>query len=414
MFSENGRISEKQMRRMLVLPLYASLVFVVPHLSAWLFGESIVPGLIVFLVFACIYVGCIYGLSAWVWKTGRIYGVSICDWERQAQAAENKKADIPLNGKKSVGAVGRLLVLLQALRLIVRLAFYICLSIEVLGEGQVPYMPNHDNGNVGSLLVVLPLLLTALYAAGKYMEKQGRIYELIFWILYIPLVLVLIFGIWEVDFSVFLPKWNLSVGALLFRGYLLLSFLLPVENYILLRPFLQEQSEKKNGKKYPGMPSFFAVMGTVLLVCVLTLFILGIYGVHGAGSEDMLTVAIMRYIRLPLGFIERVDVLLIWFFMIGCFVLIGQTLYFSGRLLSAAFPKVKRDLLLLAVLAAAMAIVAFMPGYDSTLWLYRSYGAVMDLPLSLLLPLIGVLDIQSFHGREKWNVEKGGNDNAVS
>lgn len=419
MFSQNGRISEKQMRRMLVLPLYASLVFVIPYLSAWLFGESIVPGLIVFFVFACIYVGCIYGLSAWVWKTGKIYGISICDWERQEAAGRNRKTGSPVKRTESIGAVGRMLVLLQMLRLIVRLAFYMCLSIEVLGEGQVPFMPYNAKGNVGSLLVVLPLALTALYGASKHIEKQGRIYELVFWPLYIPLVLVLIFGIWEVDFSVFLPKCNISFGTLLFRGYLLLTFLLPVENYVLLRPFLQKRPEegrlrRKHTKKYIGAPSFFAVMGTVLLVCILTLFMLGIYGVQGAGSEEMLTVSIMRYIRLPLGFIERVDVLLVWFFMIGCFVLLGQTLYFSGMLLSVAFPKAKRGLLLVVVLAVAMVIVAFMPGYDSTLWLYRSYGAIMDLPLSLILPLVGVLEMQSFHYKEKLNVKERGNDNAVS
>lgn len=412
MFSQNGRISEKQMRRMLVLPLYASLVFVIPYLSAWLFGESILPGLIVFFVLACMYVGCIYGLSAWLRNTGKNYGMSVCAVEKRKESVENGSISNPVKGAETIGAPGRLLIVLQVLRIIVRLAFYICLSIEVLGEGQVPFMPHNAKGNVGSLFVVLPLLLVALYGANKYMEKQGRIYELVFWLLYIPLVLVLLFGIWEVDFSVFIPQWSVSFGTLLFRGYLLLSFLLPVENYVLLRPFLQERQAvgegiNKNTGKHSGAPSFFAVIGTVLLVCILTLFMLGIYGVQSAGSEKMLTVAIMRYIRLPLGFVERVDVLLVWFFMIGCFVLIGQALYFAGMLLSIAFPKAKKGWMLVVVLAAAMVIVIFLPGYDSTLWLYRSYGAVMDLPLSLILPLVGILEIQAFGHRTQWSGEEG-------
>ena len=64
MFSQTGRISEKQMRRMLILPVYASLIFVVPCLSAWLFGESIVPGLMVFFVLACVYVGRAFDYSS--------------------------------------------------------------------------------------------------------------------------------------------------------------------------------------------------------------------------------------------------------------------------------------------------------------------------------------------------------------
>ncbi len=416
MFSQNGRISEKQMRRMLVLPLYASLIFVIPYLSAWLFGESIVPGLIVFFVLACIYVGCLYGLSVWISKTGKKNGVRILCDKKQGRAGESGSTGIPAEKTGTIGAVGRLLIVLQVLRMIVRLAFYICLSIEVLGKGQVPFMPHNAKGNVGSLLVVLPLLLVALYGANQHIEKQGRIYELIFWLLYIPLLLVLVFGIREVDFSVFLPKWDISFQTLLCRGYLMLTFLLPVENYLLLRPFLQEQKASgkgKNTRKHLGAPSFFAVIGTVLFVCFLTLFILGIYGVQGAGSDEMLTVSIMRYIRLPLGFIERVDALLVWFFIIGCFVLVSQTLYLSGMLLSLTFPFVKRGLLLTVVLAVAMVVVVFMPGYGSTLWLYRSYGAVMDLPLSLILPLVGILEMQAFYYRTQCDEEEGGNNNAA-
>lgn len=429
MFSQNGRISEKQMRRMLILPVYASLIFVIPCLSAWLFGESIVPGLMVFFVLACVYVGWIYGTSAWFRKWGDFtskFG------DKYPVQKETEKGECLETWVKMPAPVSVLLVLLQVLRLVVRLAFYICLTIEVLKEGQVPFMPRNAKGNLASIWVVLPLLLVALYAAnmggmqrkkntgkcygnqekeselpivwGCGIEKQGRIYEMIFWLLFIPLVLVLLFGIREVDVSIFRPQWSVSFSKLLFRGYLLLPFLLPVDNYILLRPFLQEAGrtgkEYKSRKRHCGSPSFFAVIGTVLLVCILTLFILGIYGVQGAGQEEMLTVAIMRYIRLPLGFIERVDVLLVWFFMIGCFVLIGQTLYFSAMLLEMVFTRARRILLLAMLLAVALIIVAFLPGYDGALWLYRSYGAVMDVPLSVILPVFGVLVMQVYSETE--------------
>ncbi|MDD6072510.1 MAG: GerAB/ArcD/ProY family transporter, partial [Clostridiales bacterium] len=404
--------------------------FVVPCLSAWLFGESIVPGLMVFFVLACVYVGWIYGVSAWVRKMGGFALSSGCECRIWEGIEKDGQVDVLM---KIPGPASVLLVFLQVMRLVVRLAFYICLTIEVLKEGQVPFMPNNAKENWASIWVVLPLLLVALYAANmggvrrkkqagdRYreqekesglpavcrcgIEKQGRIYEMIFWLLFIPLVLVLLFGIREVDASIFIPRWNVSFATLLFRGYLLLPFLLPVENYILLRPFLQETGrtgkEHEERKRHCGSPSFFAVIGTVLLVCILTLFILGIYGVQGAGQEEMLTVAIMRYIRLPLGFIERVDVLLVWFFMIGCFVLIGQTLYFSAMLLELVFTRARRILLLAMLLAVALIIVAFLPGYDGTLWLYRSYGAVMDVPLSVILPVFGILVMRVYSETEK-------------
>jgi hypothetical protein len=195
-------------------------------------------------------------------------------------------------------------------------------------------------------------------------------------------VLVIIFGISEVDFSVFVPHWNMSVGSMLACGYLLLSFALPVENYLLLRPFLRE---KENGKS-----SFFAVIGSILLVCVLTLFVLGIYGVHGAAQQQMVSVDIMRYIRLPFGFLPRVDAMLVWFYLVGCFVLVAQTLYFAGLLLSRIFVGAKRIWLLVVVLAVALVVAAFQPAYSSVIWSYCWYGATLDFPLSLLLPILGM------------------------
>lgn len=402
MFSQNGRISEKQMRRMLVLPVYASLLFVVPYLSAWLFGENIVPGLLIFFVLACVYVGIVYGIAEWLRNEGEKYGISLYGiFERSGEEIEKdfQKAEQKLDGMNPAGC---LLILLQALRLIVRLAFYICLAIEVLKEGQVPFMPHNVKGNVEYLMVVIPLLLVAMYAANtvkqgkeeKSIEKQGRIYEMLFWLLFVPMILVLIFGMKEMDASVFVPVWSGSFGRLLLRGYLLLAFLIPVENYLLLRPFLREQNWTQS-MQYTRR-SFFAVVGTIGLVCVLALFMIGIYGVQGAGQEEMLTVAIMRYIRLPLGVIERADALLVWFFVIGCFVLVGQTMYFAGLLLSTVFYHAKRIWLLLVILVVALIIVVFLPPYGGALWLYQFYGAVMDLPLSVILPLLWILVIGAF------------------
>lgn len=378
MFSQNEKISEKQMRRMLILPLYASLIFVIPHLAAWLFGESIVPGLLVFFVLTCVYVMYIYGLEKCFQRTGR----SVCLREMFVKQKSVKKRE-PLH------VAGILLVFLQVLRWMVRLAFYISLTVGVLSEGQVPFMPQGKGAVGGKLLVVLPFLLVALYCAtvakgSRYktgIEKQARFYEFIFWLLYIPFVLVLLFGIRKVDFSIFVPKWNLSFVPLVIRGYSLLSFVLPVENYLLMRPFLQKRKHKNTA------PSFFAIIGTIALVCVLTLFMLGIYGVQGAGQRELLTVAIMRYIRLPFGVVERVDVLLVWFFLIGCFILVAQTLFWSGLLLSAVFKNARRIWILVVVLSVSLIIVAFFANDSNMLWLYRSYGALMDVPLSFIIPL---------------------------
>lgn len=400
MFSHNGKISEKQMRRMLVLSVFAGTIFVIPYLSARLFAASVVSGLFLFFLLACIYVTCIYGIS-------RCYENSMhFDNEGKRKEPENyNETSWGLAAEaKNGGIAGRLILLLQFLRQLVRLAFYIVLSIAVLGEAQVPFMPGKGAGNFANLLVILPLLLVAVYGAnvtgeGKKeerkkgenlfrgclgIEKQGRIYEMIFWVLFIPFLLIIIFGLKEVDYSVFLPHLDMPLGRLIVCGYLLLVFFLPVENYLYVRPFLQTREERKDKK------TFFAILLTVWIVIVLSVLLLGIYGIKGAGEEEMITISIMRYIRLPFGILERFDVLMVWFFMMGCFVLICETLYFSGYLLSVLFPEVKRICLLGVVVILALVIVAFVPEYPAVLTVFLRYGAVIDIPLSIVLPLLGL------------------------
>lgn len=378
MFSHNGKISEKQMRRMLVLSTFASSIFVVPYLSARLFGISVVPGLLLFLVLAALY-------------TAFVFGIGSC--------MELEKGRITQQGVAGKGIGDRILVAVQIVRLMLRLAFYLVLSVAILGEAQVPFMQGRASNNIWNFLVVVPLLLVAVYGANltricggrqtggercaQYLgiEKQGRIYELIFPVLFVPFIVMVLFGLGEVDDGIFFPHMGMSFGKMLFYAYGLLTFILPVENYLYWKPNL---NRKKGSVKW----MYTSTLAVLILLCVLTLLLDGIFGIHGAGKEEMLTIAIMRYIRLPFGVLERFDMLMLWFFMTGCFVLICSTLYQIGDLFAVFFKNVKRIWVLLGVSVVVWFAAARLPDYPDTLLLFLYYGAWIDVPLSLLLPLV--------------------------
>lgn len=386
---------------MLVLPVFAGCIFVLPYLSAKLFGESVLSGLLVFLGCSCIYAACIYGIG------------EKCAPFRFVTAAGGG------------GIPGKFLLVIQILRLLLRIAFYIVLSIEILGEAQVPYMSGKNLDNPADFLVVLPLLLVAVYgavqgsASSKNVsslsrrkeynlgtpEKQGRIHEMIFWVLFIPFIIMILFGLKEVDYSVFIPHLQMPFTRFVFYGYMLVTFILPVEYYLYVRPELAKQrimvkdrkedadQEKKTflyQKKSSVWKSYIAIFSVILLAIVISLLILGIYGVRGAGNEEMVTIAIMRYIRLPFGVLERFDVLIVWFFMAGCFILLCGALYYTGYLLQVLCAGIKRIWLLLGALAVASGIAVLLPGYSDTLLMAGYYGAIIDIPLSILIPLLGM------------------------
>lgn len=364
MFSKNGKISEKQLRRTVVLSVFAGMIFVLPYLSARLFGKSLVPGLLVFFALSGIYV---------------LYICGVGEWYEKCRVKTGKEGFVSVLTES--GLVGNLLVLVQFSRIVIRLTFYILLAMAILGEAQVPFMLKSNEELWSNLLVVLPLLMIGVYGAHTQVEKQGRVHEMLFWILFIPFAVMLLFGFGEVDYRVFVPRADMSWKQLLLYGYLLLTFVLPMENYLFLRPDLQHYKKNRTG---------IAVIATIALGIVIALFMLGIYGVNGAAEERMTTIAIMRYIRLPFGIVERFDVLMIWFFIIGCFILICQTLYFAGHIFSRVCRKKMTIWILILVLILSLAIVCNVRTYENGLLSFICYGAILDIPTSILLPLFGL------------------------
>ena len=375
MFSKNGKISEKQLGRMLILSVFASTIFVLPYLSAKMFGESVVVGLLVFLALSGIYV---------------LYIDILGMWYEKCRAKSGKEGYVSV--LTETGLPGKLLAVVQFIRIVIRLAFYILLVIAILGEAQVPFMLKSNEELWSNLLVVLPFLLIGVYGANTKVEKQGRIHEMLFWILFIPFVLMILFGLKEVDYKVFVPKIDISFERLMLYGYVLLTVILPMENYLYLRPDLQIH-KKKNC-------TGIAVIAVIAFAIIITLFILGIYGVNGACDEPMTTIAIMRYIRLPFGVLERFDVLMIWFFVIGCFVLICQMLFFAGFIFDKMSKGKNTIWILFLVLFLSLGIVWKVRTYENGWLPFLCYGAVLDIPISVILPLLGLL-VNRFYVREE-------------
>ena len=375
MFSKNGKISEKQLGRMLILSVFASTIFVLPYLSAKMFGESVVVGLLVFLALSGIYV---------------LYIDVLGMWYEKCRAKSGKEGYVSV--LTETGLPGKLLAVVQFIRIVIRLAFYILLVIAILGEAQVPFMLKSNEELWSNLLVVLPFLLIGVYGANTKVEKQGRIHEMLFWILFIPFVLMILFGLKEVEYKVFVPKIDISFERLMLYGYVLLTVILPMENYLYLRQDLQIHKKKNCAG--------IAVLAVIAFAIIITLLILGIYGVNGAADEPMTTIAIMRYIRLPFGVLERFDVLMIWFFVIGCFVLICQMLFFAGFIFDKMSKGKNTIWILFLVLFLSLGIVWKVRTYENGWLPFLCYGAVLDIPISVILPLLGLL-VNHFYVREE-------------
>lgn len=379
MFSHNGLISEKQMRCMMMLYVFAGSIFILPHLFARMYGYNILTGIIMFCIMAAVYIGIIFRIgmkcpneaAGWYEKVNK-------DILRLHETGN-------LHEKKSYI---HLLVVVNLIRYMVRLSFYILLSVAILSEGQVPFVDRERGSSIGNLLVLVPLLMVAFYGSDRSLEKQGRINEMIFLAAFFPYVIMIIFGVKEIDWS-FLKlsglvsdaaQGNMSVYRMLLYSYGLLTFVTPVEIY----PRLKLNMDNNKGS---NIRIYMSVMAMVILTGVLSLLMAGIYGVNGIGHESMASIAIMRYIELPLGVLQRFDVLMVWFFMTGCFAFFCSTLFYIRNELFKVVSEKACRIVLAVILLAAYVIAVMIPEYKDILGAFVVYGAVIDIPMSIILLL---------------------------
>ena len=159
MFSHNGRISEKQMRCMLDLYVFMGVIFVLPYLLAHFFGKDIIVGAMLFFVMSALYIGAVVYIlrdidgGVLVDKSGNKTDENNIDEGKNA--SDNRDKDVSGNtdnggrtrdggktddDKKTAkfihdnGRIGDIKIVIRIIRYVIRLVFYIVISICAVGR----------------------------------------------------------------------------------------------------------------------------------------------------------------------------------------------------------------------------------------------------------------------------------------
>ena len=179
-------------------------------------------------------------------------------------------------------------------------------------------------------LILFLILLLVFYGMAGGVEGRARIYELIFWFLMIPLFLMMLFAMGEVDVDYWTP-----VAVTSLKGYLTGSYsVFLCFSLIFLTLFLKEHLS--DGKKlYRGGKS--AVLFTGVLLAVLYLLLLGLFGKNALGEMEFPAVTMMSRVQMTGGFLKRTDAFMfgIWFFTL--YALLNSVVYYGGTVVFDLF-----------------------------------------------------------------------------
>ncbi len=299
-FSNNQKVSARQISRALFLEMLGVSTLLLPPMLARLCGTD--------GVFAILLGGYLAYLMAWFWN-------------KYHTAVKNKYTNEQYHNTEVLENVIKTIYVVSFLWI----SAYVMYLLTTLIEEQLL-------GKSYEAVIVLTLAGAAFWGLWKGMESRLRVYEVIFWLLVLPLICILIAACSGVCTDYWTPVAVTSWGD--FWKGTLLCFLIFSLSLLSFRSRNQcscpEQLLKATQRSLCAVVVCNAVVYLILL------------GVFQAGLLSHLTypiIDLMAVVKLPGNFLERQDALMmgIWFFCL--FALLNSMLYYASAPLENCLKK---------------------------------------------------------------------------
>lgn len=181
-------------------------------------------------------------------------------------------------------------------------------------------------------IVVLTILFAGGYGIIRGIECRARIYEILFWILLIPLFLVLILAMFEMKPVYWLPVFSCGWGHFMIGVFFAMAAFSPVAVSFF---FLPNCTRPEGVEKAATV----ALAGAVLLNAVLYMQLLGVFRWNFLSELRYPVISLMAVIQFPGEFFERQDALMtaIWFFCL--FALFHSLCHYAVSGISRVFER---------------------------------------------------------------------------
>ncbi len=352
MFSKNNKISKRQMFRLLTYDLLGIGTLLLPSALAGSAGKNGIASIVAGLV-----AGLLYSL--------------VIGWVVNAM---EEGESYPACLKRCFGKLpGTILI------------FCYVLYFVLLG-GYVSYIFGHLI--VTELLkeqsfywIVAGILALSAYAVFEGIEGRARIYEILFWFLMAPLLVMLFFAARDVEWARLFPLYETDMRGMSVGSYISFEVFSLSGIALFLAPFARKRTSIRG-----------ACMGAVLFggLVLLALYAVlqGIFGSLSMQAMEYPAVTLMSMIQIPGGFLQRQDALMvaIWFFTI--FALLSSSMFYAAESFKElSGGKMKKGWVFLAALALfGISVLSYRSG-EFTVLLHRIFLCAAT-PFAVLIPIL--------------------------
>lgn len=350
MFSDNQKISIRQIRRLLILDLFGTSSLILPGLLAKTTGTDGVFSILLGALMALLWLILLNAVLKQM--KGGFYG-----YVRQTMG----------------GFVGDILMLFYLFFFLLMGAFVL---FQLTGLVRAWLLPEGSWGWISFLI-----LLLAAYGTIRGIEGRARIYEILFWFLIAPLLLMLVFAMRGVNPDYWTPIAVTGGGDFLRGSLLVFAFFLPVFLVLFLKPHAASPGKLIRCARR-------AVLAAAVLLLVIYLVLLGNFQVKTTIALERPVITLMSLVKLPGGFFARMDALMtaIWFF--SMFALMNTGVFYSGYIVKELFRERKTHYGLLAVVVAVFFGARWFFVYPDAAALYGRYIQYVAAPVLVALPFL--------------------------
>lgn len=355
MFSNNDKISSRQVFRLFVFDFVGESTLVLPAQLASSTGND--------GVFAILLGGVLAGVYLWY----------------LAKVLNGMNMDLPAYMESALPAwLGKIVLLFLSIHFILMAGYGAYLFSDVMKCGLI--------GGESFTLILVLVLLAAGYAISGGIESRARIYEVLFTVLFVMLVIMLLIAFRDVDFNYLQPFFASSVSSVA-RGSLpvLLCF-----SPVFLVLFFPSYVKKENWGKMVKVTAW-ALVFAVAVIAVFYVVLLGTFGAPSLSQMQYPAVTLMSSIHLQGSFLKRLDAFMIgiWFFTL--FALLNVFLFYGQEVLSHLLKKggnVKHPGLLLTAALVLVFLAAELFNYGDYIDLFMNYISCFAGPLLVVLPAV--------------------------
>ncbi|MCI8483742.1 MAG: GerAB/ArcD/ProY family transporter [Lachnospiraceae bacterium] len=350
MFAENRKISLRQVRRLLILDIFGWSSLMIPGMLSSMTGAD---GIF------CLLFGMAGGMILlWLMK-------------KNLQYTQKNYYDYM---KDMVGQIpGDLFMVFYFLYFVTLCGFVLYQTTVLVLTWLLPE---------GSYVWVSFLLLAlAAYGTLRGIEGRARIYEILFWFLGIPLLVMLFLALQEVRTDYWTPIVSSGKTELIQGSISFLIFLLPLTAILFLKPFCRKSEKLADCGKW-------ALILVTFMDLIIYLILLGVFGKNTLGVLRRPVITLMGMVNLPGGFFTRQDVVMtgVWFFAL--FALLHTGIFQSTLILKEMFQEAgNRYSMCISLFLAGMAGIGFFHN-TFLLEVYEIYQTWIVLP-----GMIGILVI---------------------